>query len=157
MKRVLGTGRILALVSLVFAAIPGSVMAGPINVDGARDGNDAYTNSFIANWTNEHHKDGSIYQDGMQETTVWWEEDSDFFYLYTEVPIWAKNMIWGAGVSAAELALYDVHNMSLGHHSTLSGIDYGKAAGSEKALFGGITANLNATTSGRLLVKKAVN
>lgn len=53
MKRVLGTGRILALVSLVFAAIPDSVMAGPINVDGVRDGNDACTHSFIANWTNE--------------------------------------------------------------------------------------------------------
>ncbi len=124
-----------------------SAMAGIITVDGVRDGNDAYTNSFIVNWTNEHHNHGSIFADGTDETTVWWELNSGSYFLFIEAPLVAKNMIWGAGVSATELALYDVHNMHIEtsgnpHHGTLSGIDYNKAVGSEKAIFDGITAKL---------------
>ena len=130
-----------------------SAMAGLITVDGVKDGNDAYTNWFIASWTNEHHKHGSIFDDGTDETTVWWELNSGSYFLFIEAPLVAKNMIWGAGVSAAELALYDVHNTHIEtegkkgkkgnpHHDPLSGIDYNKAVGSEKAIFEGITAKL---------------
>lgn len=145
MKGLLNKSRVTALISVIsviIAAIPGIVMAGPITVDGVRNGDDNYTNSFIANWTNEHHKAGSIYQDGTDETTVWWELDAGLHHLFLETTLGAKNMIWGSGVSAAELALYDVHNTSLGHHGPLSGIDYNKATGSEKAIFAGITAKL---------------
>ena len=152
MKYSLSSPRILALVALVFASTPGSVMAGAITVDGVNDSNDAYTNSFIANWTNEHHNHapdpGSVFTSGTDETTVWWESYGTSYYLFIEAPLEAKNMIWGSGVSATELALYDVHNThiepggSTPHHGPLSGIDHGKATGSEKAIFEGITAKL---------------
>ena len=147
MKNFLSSPRAFALVAIVFAAIPGIVMAGPITVDGVRDGNDAYTNSFIANWTNEHHKHGSIFDEGTDETTVWWELNAGSYYLFIEASLVAKNMIWGAGVTAAELTLYDAHNTHIEdngnpHHGPLSGIDYNKATGSEKAIFEGITAKL---------------
>ena len=149
MKNLLNNAKALALVSVMFAAIPSTVMAGPIIVDGINGNGDTYTNSFIANWTNEHHKAGSVFKDGTDETTVWWELDSGLYFLFIEAPIEAKNMTWGAGVTAAELALYDVHNTSLGHHDPLTGLDYGKATGSEKVIFGGITAELTTGKKGK--------
>ena len=121
-----------------------SAMAGIITVDGVRDGNDAYTHSFTANWTNEHHSAGSVFTDGTDETTVWWELDSGYYYLFIEAPLEAKNMLWGSGMTAAELLLYDVHNTSLGHHDpfVLSDFDHEKATKSEKTIFAGIEAKL---------------
>ena len=142
MKNLFSRTRILAVATAVVAAIPATAMAGPITVDGVRDANDDYTNSFIANWTNEHHSAGSQFTDGTDETTVFWELNAGLFYLFVEAPLAAKNMIWGAGVTLAELALYDVHNTSLNHHGPLSGIDYNKAVGSEKAVFGGMEVKL---------------
>ena len=71
---------------------------------------------------------------------MWWESNASGQFLFIEAPLVAKNMIWGAGVSAEELALYDDHNThkeSNGkpHHGPLSGIDYNMAVGSEKAIF----------------------
>lgn len=136
---------------LAFAAVSGTATAGAITVDGVRDGNDDYTNSFIANWTNEHHKHGSVFDDGTDETTVWWEEDAGSYFLFIEAPLVAKNMIWGAGVSAAELLLYDVHNTHIEsngtpHHDPLTGITHHMATDSEKAIFAGITAKLKDDT-----------
>ena len=191
MKDIFSRTRILALVLLVFAAIPDMVMSRWGYHRGWRkrcqrrlrklvyreldqrtpwawqyiqrrhgrdDANDAYGNSFTANWTNEHHGHGSIFNDGTDETTVWWESNASGQFLFIEAPLVAKNMIWGAGVSAEELALYDDHNThkeSNGkpHHGPLSGIDYNMAVGSEKAIFEGITAKLeddsvSGTTSG---------
>ena len=160
MKYSLSSPRILALVALVFALTPGSVMAGAITVDGINDSStDEYTNSFIANWTNEHHKHASAFGSGTDETTVWWEDYDGYYYLFIEAPLEAKNMIWGEVVSATDLAFYDVHNTHLEvnkdgspkldkhgdqkrHHDPLSGIDFKKAVGSEKVKFEGITARL---------------
>jgi hypothetical protein len=155
MKNLLSRTSTLAVAAAVVAAIPATAMAGAITVDGVMDANDDYTNSFIANWTNEHHTAGSVFTSGTDETTVWWEANAGLFYLFVEAPLEAKNMIWGAGVTAEELALYDVHNTSLGHHGPLSGLDYGKATGSEKAIFGGMTADLdddNVATSRSFLI-----
>jgi hypothetical protein len=150
---------LISVISVIFATIPGIVMAMPITVDGVNGGNDIYTNSFSANWTNEHNKSGSSYQGG-DKTTVWWESYGGFHYLFLEVPLVAKNMIWGDNLDPAELALYNVNNK--GSKSSKSskgkkkkkakkkkskqgsqgGIDYNKATGSEKAIFAGITAKL---------------
>ena len=118
MNNLLNNTRALALASVMFAAIPATVMAGPITVDGINGNGDMYTHWFTANWTNEHHNAGSAFQDGTDKTTVWWAggQASGLYYLFIEAPLEAKNMIWGAGVTPAELALYDVHNTSLGHH-----------------------------------------
>ena len=158
-----------ALLSVMaFAAVSGTATAGAIiTVDGVRDGNDAYTNSFIANWTNGHFTFGSVFGSGTDETTVWWEEDSGSFFLFIEAPLVAKNMIWGAGVSAAELLLYDVQNVheksatnSDPHHGPLTGIDHNKATGSEKAIFAGIKAELkddSVMNAGGILVDNATS
>ena len=131
--------------AVLVAAHPGAALAVPI-VDGITSAGE-YSNSFIANWTNEHHGHGSMFNDGTDETTVWWDTGSASYFLFIEAPLPVKNMIWGNGVTAEELALYNVHNTHLesdgkNHHDDLTGIDYSKAVGSEKAIFAGIEAKL---------------
>jgi hypothetical protein len=110
----------------------GSVSAAVV-VDGVNNGDDTYTNQFQAKWTNGHEKE-SIYDDWSDETTVRWAEDADYMYLYLEVPLYAKTMVWGTGCDdAACLDEYKDHYAT--HHGDTLVMDYGKATGSEKTEF----------------------
>jgi hypothetical protein len=114
----------------------GSVGAAVITVDGVMDGNDAYTDMLTAKWVNEHAKDFSIYADGTRTTDVYYLQDSSFLYLYMEVPIYAKNMVWGTGCDDA--ACIAEYTGQFEHHGagSVPTMDFNTATGSEKELFG---------------------
>ena len=46
-----------------------------------------------------------------------------YFFMYAEVPLYAKNMVWGAGMTSEEVAQYGKR------------LDFGEATGSEKFIF----------------------
>ena len=113
--------------------MPLGTIAATVTVDGVRDGSDSYSNSFDASWTNGHKTEFSIYADGSDTTTVYYEMDSGSLFLYMEVPLYAKNMIWGTG--ATDVTEYQDHWLT--HHGGTFVMDYNAATGSEKAVFAG--------------------
>jgi hypothetical protein len=123
--------KVLAAIVLACSMQVGSVSAGTVLVDGVMDV-DEYDDSFIANWINGHKTGNSIYSDGTDETEVFHTTDSGSLFLYMEVPIYAKNMIWGAG--ATDVSEYQ--DQWLTHHKGTFVMDYKAATGSEKAIFG---------------------
>ena len=125
---------------------------GIVIVDGAMDGSDSYTDSFTAKWFNGHKTEGSIYGDGVSSfdsTTVHWAKDSSHMYLYFEVPIYAKQMVWGTG--ALDVTEYQDHWLT--HHTGTLVMDYKTATGSEKAIykavFGTYEGKLQGTVKGK--------
>ncbi len=103
-----------------------------IQYDGILTGADQYTNSEIVTWFNGH--DDTTYGDyGSQfyNTTIRYgvgtiagdTSGTKYFFLYADVPLEAKNMVWGAGMTDAEVAQYGKR------------LDFSGATGSEKFLF----------------------
>ena len=123
----------------------GTANAAAVTVDGVKDGNDSYTDSFTANWINGHKTADSIYNDWSDQTTVWWTTDADNMYLYLEAPLYAKAMVYGDGCDVACTAEYFDHWDT--HHNETPDkpfrMDYKTATGSEKivydVIFGGGT------------------
>lgn len=74
--------------------------------------NDLYDNSFVTGWYNDHVPDGTQYVPGGQSTTIYYKIIGDNLQAYVEVPLEAKNMIWGTGVTEAEARLYYQHYCS---------------------------------------------
>ena len=108
---------------LAFLVVPGISSAGSFTFDGINTAGDMYTESFSAPWFNGHGTDKSNYKPGgPQMTTVLYGTGTDnaeiggstYSWLFLEVPLYAKTMVWGAGQS----------------------LDFGKATGSEKVVFG---------------------
>ena len=75
-------------------------------------------------------------------------------YLYLEVPLYAKNMLYGAGCDAVCKAEYNDHYIS--HHPGKNiNMDYGQATGSEAAEFEVITGvNFNGSYLAKLQGEK---
>ena len=77
-------------------------------VDGVRaDGE--YDKQFTAGWYNGHEESGSQFQKADDfKTVVSYTSTTDYFYLYIEAPVEAKNMIWGNGFNtlAKKMAYY---------------------------------------------------
>lgn len=126
--------RSILAATLIAFGFSSSANAAAVTVDGVRDNLDNYTNSFIANWTQEHKPEFSVYNTGIETTRVWWEEENNSLFLYMEVPIYAKNMIWGNGVTQDDIDDYNVHYST--HHNDVVELDFGTATGSEKVVFG---------------------
>jgi uncharacterized membrane protein YgcG len=126
--------------------------AAGVVVDGVMDAKDSYSSSFTANWYNGHKREDSMYRDGANTTEVYTASAGNQLFLYMEVPIYAKNMIWGAGFDSA--ALIDYQDQWLTHHNGTLNMDYGTATGSEKVIFSGYAAALQGGTSAQASAKK---
>ena len=144
----------------VFAFVQSAgAMGVPVEVDGVKDGMDNYDSSFTTTWYNGHKTEDSIYgteTDQLGLTTVHWTTSNSKLYLYMEVPLYAKNMIWGNGVTAQDIEDYE--RQWLGHHNGTLNLDYKTATGSEQAIYsatfsdgigGAYTGHLQGDSSGR--------
>ena len=151
-----------ALLALFFMSGPASATV--ITLDGVLDGSDEYSNSEQVNWFNGHETDNSIYgnQDNpLGTTTIHWgfselaNDTSDnplgteYFFLYVDVPLYAKNMIWedrdwrenpivnknsSTGLTEADVGSYRVHHET--HHNPGDmKLDFKGATDSEKMEF----------------------
>ena len=129
-----------SLASIVFVLgcfMQAANVSAAVVVDGVMDGGE-YSNHFTANWINAHKTGVSIYKDWTDTTEVWWDQDADNMYLYLEVPLDAKNMLYGAGCDAVCKDEYNDHYIS--HHPGKKiHMDYGQATGSQAAQFAVIT------------------
>ena len=104
-----------------------------VTLDGILTPGDGYTNSESVTWFNGHGKE-SVYGDfdnqSFQTTLRYGIAElaggtpgEKFFFLFVEAPLYAKNMIWGNGLTEADWAPY-------GKELSFSG-----ATGSEKLVF----------------------
>jgi hypothetical protein len=121
-----------ALFALQIGTANAVVVDGVLDAPGAADN---YANSFVTSWTNGHQTENSAYSDGLDNTTVRYTQMGDMLYLYMEVPLYAKSMIWGDGVTAQDILDYNVQYST--HHDDLTEITYETATGSEKTVFDG--------------------
>lgn len=120
--------------ALVLLAAPITSIAGSFQLDGIKTGADAYTESFSSGWYDGHGQDKSAYKiSGSQQTTVHYGKGTDaagdateYSWLFLEVPLYAKNMIWGKDIfTAQDKADYGDKDF-----------DFSGATGSEKVKFG---------------------
>jgi hypothetical protein len=103
-----------AFLALLFMSIPAA--ADSFTLDGIFDGSPPYTDSDDFGWYNGHHTGTSAYGDpNNQTTTVYWgtgtlEGDTsgtEYFFVFVEVPLYAKNMIWTDNLAASGLTAED--------------------------------------------------
>ncbi len=145
----------VVLIDLALANPVGDAEAAVITLDGIKDSSDpAYATIKSVLWFNDHQ--GTQFCSGcdpLQTTDVQYGtgtlaggDSTEYFFVYMEAPLAAKNLVWGDGISDAEIALYNQQFDT--HHTPLSNVlgdhdyfDFGKAVGSEKFVFNGITAN----------------
>ena len=123
---------VIFLVVVCFLQVT-NVSAAVVQVDGVMDGSDSYTDSFTANWTNGHKTEFSVYADWTDQTKVFYTTDAGSLFVYMEVPLYAKAMVYGAGCDAACTAEYFDHWDT--HHNGSLVMDYKTATGSEKTEF----------------------
>jgi hypothetical protein len=138
---------LISVLFIIFCAFHLNISnAAGVVVDGVMDAKDSYSSSFTANWYNGHKREDSMYGDGTKTTEVYTASTGNQLFLYMEVPIYAKNMVWGSGFDSA--ALIDYQDQWLTHHNGTLNMDYGTATGSEKVIFSGYAAALQGGTSG---------
>ncbi len=116
-----------------------------IELDGTYSSGDGYTTAETVTWFNGHKTDDSIYGDFDNQsytTTIRYgvselaggTPGEKFFFLFVEAPLYAKNMIWGNGLTEADLAPYRIH-YGTHHNPDDLKLDFGGATGSEKIIF----------------------
>ncbi|NWK55354.1 PEP-CTERM sorting domain-containing protein [Verrucomicrobiaceae bacterium N1E253] len=129
-----------------------------VDLDGIYSGESGYTNTETVTWYNGHKADESIYGDFDSQshtTTIRYgiaeleggKPGEEFFFLYVEAPLYAKNMIWQSnvnkdnypvantdptvGLTATDVDSYRTHHET--HHKPGDlKLDFGGATGSEK-------------------------
>ena len=122
-----------------------------VTLDGFYDAsNDNYTTSTTVGWVNGHElKNGnSVYGDASGSADSWdqtnvrygYDEQQDYFFLYIEVPIYAKAMEWddsgNAATTIANFWRYDLGGKNLhGDDDKTNSLDFNNATGSEKLEF----------------------
>ena len=122
-----------------------------VTLDGFYDAsNDNYTTSTTVGWVNGHElKNGnSVYGDASGSADSWdqtnvrygYDEQQDYFFLYIEVPIYAKAMEWddsgNAATTIANFWRYDLGGKNLhGEDDKTKSLDFNNATGSEKHEF----------------------
>ncbi len=103
-----------------------------IQYDGILTGADGYTNSEIVTWYNSHGSSSygefnsqyynTIIRYGIA-TVAGDPSGTQYFFLFAEAPLEAKNMVWGAGMTSEEVSQYGKR------------LSYSDATGSEKMKF----------------------
>lgn len=146
-----------ALLALLFMSGPAT--AASFTLDGIFDGSPPYSTPMTVSWFNGHKPaPDSIYgdfNDQLGTTMIHYgvgelaggPSGTDYFFLYVEAPLYAKNMIWedkdwknvypvantdpDVGLTEADVSSYRVHHET--HHNPGDmKLDYGGATGSEK-------------------------
>lgn len=137
-----------------------------INFDGFDDGqynastNSGYANTESIGWINGHHTENSAYGDGSGASTTWdqttmrWgsalqvggSPDQEYFFLYIEAPLYAKDMQWSPDAvndtNIVDFYQYDLGGKNLHQSdSKVNDLDYGNATGSERINWGGTDSN----------------
>ncbi len=100
------TSRITMIAGVVFMVCLATSLASAdvvsFDLDGIIDGNDSYSMTKQVRWYNGH--DSSTYgtiNSTTDTTTVHYGSDASNFFVYVEVPIYAKNMIWSRSIAVA--------------------------------------------------------
>lgn len=145
----------------LFLAATSSAAQADISLDGILGGGDTYANSQVVTWYNGHQTANSIYGDFDNQfatTTIRYGTDqlsgdgsgTEYFFLFVEVPLYAKNMIWDSAVGPDNYPVSNTDpNLGLteddvapyrAHHETHHGagdlrLDFNGATGSEKLVF----------------------
>jgi hypothetical protein len=139
-------------------AVSGTARASVITLDGRFDGAPPYSTNETVSWYNGHRPSPDSIYGGLDTTTIWYgagtlagdASGTEYFFLYVEVPLYAKNMIWEdrdwkgefpilntnplVGLTEADVASYRVHHET--HHNPGDmKLDFGGATGSEKLIF----------------------
>ena len=132
-----------------------------VTLDGFYDAsNDNYTTSTTVGWVNGHEleKGNSDYGDGSGSADSWdqtnvrygYDAQQDYFFLYIEVPIYAKTMEWddsgNAATTIANFWKYDLGGKNLhGKDSKTNSLDFSNATDSEKLEF--LNSDITSTAS----------
>ena len=144
--------RTLFWLSVITGCLLGPIAQGQsVTLDGFYDAsNDNYTTSTTVGWVNGHElKNGnSVYGDASGSADSWdqtnvrygYDEQQDYFFLYIEVPIYAKAMEWddsgNAATTIANFWRYDLGGKNLhGEDDKTNSLDFNNATGSEKLEF----------------------
>ena len=145
--------RTLFWLSVITGCLLGPIAQGQteVTLDGFYDAaNDNYTTSTTVGWVNGHElKNGnSVYGDGSGAADSWdqtnvrygYDAQEDYFFLYIEVPIYAKAMEWddsgNAATTIANFWRYDLGGKNLhGKDDKTNSLDFSNATGSEKLEF----------------------
>lgn len=147
-------------IAFILAAVSGTAQANVI-LDGILGDGVGYTNSETVNWFNGHQTANSIYGDFNSQfatTTISYglselagdSSGTQFFFLFVEAPLFAKNMIWqdldwrsdfpvtntdpSSGLTEDDAASYRVHHETHHDPGTMK-LDFRGATGSEKVVF----------------------
>lgn len=139
-------------ITLLLAVTAVPALQAQITWDGIYNSvNDAYTSSESVTWYNGHGTKNSYYN--PDTTTIRYATYGGYFYLYAEVPLYAKNMVWADDLSLIDPAVVDSYRQGEDNLHQDPGrfdkLDFGTATGSEKLVFDGITADL-ADSSGNV-------
>jgi hypothetical protein len=154
------------LATSLFALAHSSAGAAVFTLDGIFDGAPPYSTSEVVSWYNGHRPaPDSIYGDENNQlgrTTIHYGVGTlagggaDYFFLYVEAPLDAKNMIWQkldwknnyplpntdplVGLTEADVASYRVHHET--HHNPGDmKLDFKGATGSEVAIYNDATGD----------------
>lgn len=145
-------------ITLILIAFANTTRA-DVTLDGVLGGGDTYSTTETVTWFNGHQTSNSIYGDFDNQsftTEIRYgvsqlagdKSGEEYFFLFVEVPLYAKNMIWeeGAdgfpisntdplvGLTEDDVAPYRVHHET--HHGPGDlELDFGTATGSEKVVF----------------------
>ncbi len=148
-------------IALTLATAAGSAGAS-ITMDGIFGGGDSYASNELVTWYSGHQTANSIYGDFNNQsattkirygtgTRAGDNSGTEYFFLFVEAPLFAKNMIWqdldwkgadfpignldpNAGLTEADVASYRIHHET--HHNPGDmKLDFGGATGSEKIVF----------------------
>ncbi len=172
--RGLPVGLTIAVLALMLLLGPAGVAQAStvfIKLDGIFDGSPPYSNSRTVEWFNGHRPaPDSIYGDFNNQlgtTTIYYgvgelageTSGTNYFFLYVDVPLYAKNMIWEdkgnhgwkndypiantdptVGLTEADVSSYREHHET--HHNPGDmKLDFNGATGSEKLVLNDINGN----------------
>ncbi len=150
--------RTLFWLSVITGCLMAPIVQGQsVTLDGFYDANnDHYENSDTVGWVNGHElkKGNSDYGDGSGDANTWDQttirygdatlagdqNETQYFFLYIEVPIYAKTMEWddsgNAATTIANFWKYDLGGKNLhGEESKVNSLTFDNATGSEKLEF----------------------
>lgn len=130
-----------------------------ITLDGIFDFDDTYANSQVVTWFNGHQTANSIYGDFDNQSFATMIQygigqlagdstGSEYFFVFVEVPLYGKNMIWDSaavdfpikntdpsvGLTEDDVAPYRVHHETHHNPGDLK-LNFNTATGSEKVVF----------------------
>ena len=121
----------LSLLAAAILAFPTLGHGQSVKLDGIFTGADQYMTSESVKWYNGHSGEYGTAATAKYSTMIRYGvataagdlSGTKYFYVFVDVPLYAKNMVWGAGMTAEEVGQYGKR------------LDFNGATGSEKFMF----------------------